>query len=63
MFLGRLAFSLSAAIPKPTHPPAGALLQLTATEDAVPQDLHDKEEAGEEAEAEQAHPLLDPHAH
>ncbi|XXG51928.1 hypothetical protein AAC387_Pa03g0383 [Persea americana] len=28
---------------------------------AVPQDLHDQEEAGEEDEAEQAHPSLDPH--
>nr|GLL39151.1 hypothetical protein Saspl_007799 [Ipomoea trifida] len=30
---------------------------------AVAQDIHDKEEAGKEAEAEQANPLLDPHAH
>ncbi|KAF3446223.1 hypothetical protein FNV43_RR11402 [Rhamnella rubrinervis] len=30
---------------------------------AVPQDLHNQEEAGEEDEAEQAHPSLDPHAH
>ncbi|KAG6396127.1 hypothetical protein SASPL_142268 [Salvia splendens] len=30
---------------------------------SVAQDIHDQEEAGEEAEAEQAYPLLDPDAH
>jgi hypothetical protein len=30
---------------------------------AVPQDLPDQEEAGEEAAPEPPHPLLDPHAH
>ena len=31
--------------------------------EAFAQDLQDQEEAGQEDEAEQAHPLLDPHAH
>lgn len=30
---------------------------------AFAQDFHDQEEAGQEDEAEQAYPLLDPHAH
>ncbi|KAL3525840.1 hypothetical protein ACH5RR_014212 [Cinchona calisaya] len=52
IFLGRPTFSLSEENPS-----------AAATEDAVAQDIHDKEEAGEEAEAEQADTLLDPNAH
>ncbi|PKA65509.1 hypothetical protein AXF42_Ash005843 [Apostasia shenzhenica] len=47
--LPRLGF-----LPVLTEPPG-------CSEDAVAQDFQDKEEAGEEDEAEQAHPLLDPH--
>ncbi|CAL5367589.1 unnamed protein product [Camellia sinensis] len=35
----------------------------TLIENAVAQNIHDKEEAGEEDEAKQAHPSLDSHAH
>ncbi|KAI6686350.1 hypothetical protein NL676_032263 [Syzygium grande] len=45
---------LSARVPPSVRSPA-------VSEDAVAQDVQDQEEVGEEDEAEQAHPSLDPH--
>uniref|UniRef100_A0A6N2M5H5 Uncharacterized protein n=1 Tax=Salix viminalis TaxID=40686 RepID=A0A6N2M5H5_SALVM len=43
------------------YPSPCSLCTMYVSHAAVTQDLQDQEEAGEEDEAEQAHPSLDPH--